>query len=232
LIGIGSTDIYIDIPSLSREELEAYSRSLFEEWEAYVGRNLELTDYSLSLSVEDGSVKALGKICVHLFALYIGIGQYGSFMAGVETIKSQVSEVGDYLGQQAVAPFSNNQISLKVRKRGEALSRLEGICKKVEAGKVSVEEAIEESKAILGSNESVPNFYSELKSSLVGIPEHPSKHQLELEVSTEQTIPIEENNRTKSPKPSKPKQPHVDHFRVVVWRESREENVHFEVLKI
>lgn len=106
MIGIGSADIYIDTPKLSRTELEEYSKILFEQWEAYVDRHLELSDYSLSVSVEDGSVKVLGKIGVGLYALYIGIGQYGSFMSGIQTIKDQVSDVSEYLGQQAVAPFS------------------------------------------------------------------------------------------------------------------------------
>jgi hypothetical protein len=121
LIGIGSADIYIDTPKLSREELEEYSKALFEEWEDYVDSHLELSDYSLSLSVEDGSVKTLGKIGVSLYALYIGLGQYGSFMSGVQTIKSQINDVSEYLGQRAVAPISEQRISHEIRKRGEAL---------------------------------------------------------------------------------------------------------------
>lgn len=98
MIGIGSTDIYIDTPKLSRKDLEEYSRSLFDQWEVYVDGNLELDDYSLSLSVEDGSVKAYGKIAVFsLSALYIGIGQYGSFISGLQTIKRQVNDVSEYV---------------------------------------------------------------------------------------------------------------------------------------
>lgn len=232
MIGIGSVDIYIDTPNLSRDELEEYSRNLFERWESYVDGNLDLADYSLSLSVEDGSVKALGKIGVGLYALYIGIGQYGSFMSGVQTIKSQVNDVSEYLGQQAVEPFKDNRITPKVRKKGEVLSRLEGIFKKVEAGEISVEEAVEKSKAILGNDESVPEFYDELKRSLVEIPEHPSENQLELDLHTEQLIPIEEDPRPKTPKTPMPKQPPIDHYRVIVWRESREERLNVTVSKI
>lgn len=232
MIGIGSADVYIDVPSLSREELEEYSRLLFEQWETYVDGNLELSDYSLSLSVEDGSIKALGKIGVGLYALYIGIGHYGSFMSGVQTIKSQVSDVSEYLGQKAVEPFSDIQISPKVRKRGDALSRLEGIFKKVEAGKISVEEALEESKALFGRDESVPEFYQELENSLIAIPAHPSENQLELDISTEQVAPPEEKPRSKAPKQPRPQQPPIDHYRVIVWRESREERVHVTVSKV
>jgi hypothetical protein len=232
LIGIGSADIYIDIPSLSRNELEEYSKTLFEQWESYVGGNLDLSDYSLTLSVEDGSVKALGRIGVGLYALYIGIGQYGSFMSGVQTIKSQINDVSEYLGQQAVEPFSENQIKPKVRKRGEVLTKLEGVFKKVEAGKISTEEAVEESKAILGNDESVPEFFDELKDALIDIPSHPSENQLELDVHSEQLVPIEDKTRPKSPKTPRPKQPLIDHYRVVVSRESREDRVSVTISRV
>ena len=232
MIGIGSAEIYIDTPSLSREELEKYSRALFERWETYVDGNLVLSDYSLSLSVQDGSVKALGKIGVGLYALYIGIGQYGSFMSGIQTIKGQVSDVNEYLGQQAVEPFADGQIKPRIYKRGEVLSRLEGIFKKVESGNISVDEALEESKYILGDDESVPEFFDKLKESLVEIPEHPSENQLELDVETEQLVPVDRKSKPTTPKTPRPKQPPVDHYRVFVWRESRKERVNVTVSKI
>jgi hypothetical protein len=232
LIGIGSVDIYIDTPKLSREELEDYSTALFEQWEVYVDSHLELSDYSLSLSVEDGSVKALGKIAVAgLSALYIGIGQYGSFMSAVETIKGQVSDASEYLGQRAVAPFAEERISPKIRKRGEALSRLEGIFKKVEAGEITVEEAVEQSKALLGEDENVPDFYSELEESLISIPSHPQEEQLELDIPTDEAVTAGIKSISKTNKPPRPQQPPVDHYRVVVWRNSRDDRVNVKVTK-
>jgi len=232
LIGIGSADIYIDIPSLSREELEEYSRSLFERWESYVDSNLVLSDYSLSLSVEDGSVKALGKIGVGLYALYIGIGQYGSFISGIQTIKGQISDASEYLGQQAAEPFSDCPIKPVVHKRGEVLSRLEGIFKKVESGKTSVDEALEESKYLLGDDNDVPEFFDELKESLTEIPHHPSEDQLELDIEIEQSVPINEKTKPKTPKKPRPKQPPIDHYRIVVWRESRKDQINVSVSKV
>ena len=231
MIGIGSADIYIDTPKLSREELEEYSKALFEEWEIYVDSHLELSDYSLSLSVEDGSVKALGQIGVGLYALYIGIGQYGSFMSAVQTIKAQVSDVSEYLGQRAVVPFSEERINPKIRKRGEALSRLEGIFKKVEAGEITVEDAVEQSKALLGEDENVPDFYSELEESLIEIPSHPQEEQLELDIPTDEIFTAEIKSISKPNKLPRPQQPPVDHYRVVVWRDSRNDRVNVKVTK-
>jgi len=236
LIGIGSADIYIDTPSLSREKLEEYSRSLFSQWEIYVDEHLELSDYSLSLSIEEGSVKALGKIGVTLYALYLGIGNYSSFVSGIQTIQKQVTDISEYLGQQAVLPFSDNQITPKLRKRGEALSKLEGIFKKVEAGKLTVEEAMQASKKLLGDEESFPEFYENLEDSLNEIPPHPSESQLELDVTlahSEAMIVSESIKSSSKPSiPKKPKQPAVDYYRVDVWRESRKKGIHVKVTKV
>ncbi|WP_045626055.1 hypothetical protein [Vibrio parahaemolyticus] len=62
MANIGTVDFYIGVPSLPREDFENYSTQLFDEWESYIGQNLELSDYSLVLEVEEGSIKAKGKI--------------------------------------------------------------------------------------------------------------------------------------------------------------------------
>jgi hypothetical protein len=108
MIDLGTTEFVIDVPSMPRAAFEAYSTQLFDEWEAYVGRKLALPDYALVLHIEEGSVKGRGKIAVILGALYLGIGQYGDFMSGLQTIRGQVSSVGDYLAKEAAEPFSSN----------------------------------------------------------------------------------------------------------------------------
>lgn len=231
MIGIGTTDIYIDTSSLNREELEVYSRELFRQWDVYVDNNLGLSDYSLSLSVEDGSVKALGRIGVALTALYIGIGQYGSFISGLNAIKGQVNEVSNYLSSKAVDPFKDKGVKPKIRKRGEALSRLEGLFRKVESGVLTVEDAIEQSKEFLGDADDVPNFYSELETSLNELPEHPSKDQLKFNFPESEEVIVDVSNQLKKNPPSRsPKSP-KDHYRVVVWRDSREDFVNVTITK-
>ena len=232
MIGIGSTDIYIDTPKLSRKELEEYSRHLFDQWEIYVDSHLELDDYSLSLSVEDGSIKAYARIAViSVSALYLGIGQYGSFMSGVQTIKRQVNDASEYLGQRAVLPFSEERISPKVRKRGEALSSLGGIFKKVEAGEITVEGALEQSRVLFGEDDDSTGFYTSLEDSLRDIPSHPQEEQLELDIPTEEIATIEIKDISKPGRVPRPKQPTTDHYRIIVWRESKDEQVKIEVTK-
>lgn len=232
MIGIGSTDIYIDTPKLTREELEQYSKHLFEQWEGYVDDHLRLDDYALSLSVEDGSLKAYGKIaCISLSALYIGIGQYGSFITGIQTIKQQVDNVSDYLGQRAVLPFAEDQITPKVRKRGEALSRLESIFKKVEAGEMTIEDALEQAKTIFGEGDNSVKFYSDLKGALNDIPAHPKEEQLELDVTIGGVVDSEIKSTPKSNRAPRPLPSPSDHYRVLVWRDSKEDEVKVEVTK-
>jgi hypothetical protein len=94
MIDLGSTDFYFRVPSMPRKEFEAYSSQLFDIWDAHVGRELSLEDYALSLEVEEGSVKGRGTILAGLLALYVGIGQYGSFIRGIQTIRGQVASAG------------------------------------------------------------------------------------------------------------------------------------------
>ncbi|MEH6652417.1 MAG: exodeoxyribonuclease VII small subunit [Motiliproteus sp.] len=132
---------------------------------------------------------------------------------------------------RAVVPFSEERINPRVRKRGEALSRLEGIFRKVEKGEVTIEEAVNESKALLGESEDVPDFYSDLEKSLIGIPSHPSENQLEFDISTEEGFPIQGKPPLKYPKTPRQPQVPVDHFRVVVWRDSRSDRVNVKISK-
>jgi len=91
MIDLGGTDLYIDVPSLPRQEFERYSTNLFDEWESYIGKVLKIPDYALVLEIEEGSIKVNAKIAAYLYAIYIGIGQYGSFMSGTQTIQGQIS---------------------------------------------------------------------------------------------------------------------------------------------
>ncbi|MDE1943419.1 MAG: hypothetical protein KGI47_09780 [Betaproteobacteria bacterium] len=110
MIDIGTTDFYIDVPSMAKNEFEKYSVRLFDEWEEFIKTGLMLPDYRLALEVEEGSVKGVGRIAVALYALYLGIGNYGSFISGLQTIHDQVNAVGDYLANQAVVPFGQQWV--------------------------------------------------------------------------------------------------------------------------
>lgn len=223
MANIGTVDFYIGVPSLPREDFESYSTRLFDEWELYVGQNLELNDYSLVLEVEEGSIKAKGKILATASVLYFGIAQYGSFISELQTINNQVKAIGDYLGERASSPFDLSTAKPKLRKRGESLARLESLFAKVQSGGITVDMAMQEAESIFGAElEEAPEFVNGLKESLEQTPVVPQQMELRLIDSDgdELTIPDQRPQMPRNPQPKR-SPPAVDQFRVEVWRETK-----------
>lgn len=232
---IGSTDFYIGVPSLPREDFEAYSTRLFDQWDQYASNHLYLDDYSLALDLEEGSIKASGRIVVALGVLYIGIGQYGSFISGLNTIHGQVKTVGQYLGEKAGAPFDESSIKPKVRNRGEALSRLKTIFTNVQSGDLSVEEAMIESEVLFGNElDGCPEFKSGLQDSLEQTPVMLQQIPLPLfDVEGNALLPEKRiiQRLPRQPKPKRPEPP-ADQLRVEVWRETKNSKKNFRVTNL
>lgn len=223
MANLGATELYLGIPSLPRNDFEQYSTRLFDEWEGYVNSVLKLPDYSIALEVEEGSIKAVGRVAATLGFLYIGIGQYGSFINGLETIQNQVRDVGDYLADRAGAPFEGSKMKPRVSKRGESLARLQKLFVKVQRGEMTVDKAMKETEAIFGSElEDAPEFASALKDSLEQTPLLPKQIRLPL-VDADGNELIPERKGKREPRPSPPPQPAPipEHYRVELWRESK-----------
>ena len=222
MIDLGATDFFIDVPSMPRHEFEKYSTQLFDEWVAHVDRILELPDYSLSLEIEEGSVKGAGKIAILLSALYFGIGNYGDFISGLQTIREQVNSVGDFLAEQASNPFGSKGRETKIRKRGGALGQIQRLFNKVQLREITVEEAMREAELIIGEEaKDNPEFMRELNNSLKETPRFPE--QLPLLDTTEQDAELhlgEKQKRSRSPR-QMPIAPPSNQFRVEIWRDSK-----------
>ncbi|GAC03742.1 hypothetical protein [Paraglaciecola chathamensis] len=232
---IGSTDFYIGIPSLPREEFELYSTRLFDQWDQYANNHLYLEDYSLALDVEEGSIKASGRIVAALGVLYIGIGQYGSFISGLNTIHGQVKSVSKYLGEKAGAPFVESSIKPKVSNRGESLSRLKNIFTKVQSGDLSVEQAMIESETLFGDElDSCPEFKSGLQDSLEKTPVMLQQMPLALvDVEGNALLPEKRviQRLPRQPKPKRPEPP-ADQLRVEVWRDTKKSKKNVRVTNL
>lgn len=221
MIDLGTTDFYIGVPSMPRHEFEEYSTRLFDEWEVRVEQTLALPDYSLALQVEEGSVNGVGKIAVVLGALYVGIGNYGSFISGLQTIRDQVSSVGDFLVKRAVDPFESSNLEPRVRKRGGSLSHLQRLFVKVQRGEMTAEQALREAETIFGDDAATaPEFMQKLHESFEQTPLFPQQLPLPLD-TLEQELPS--SNKERLPRPSRPKPslPPPQQLRVEVWRESK-----------
>lgn len=231
MIDIGSTNFLINVPSLPPQDFESYSTNLFDEWEKSVERTLILPDYSISLEVEEGSIKGGGKIAVALSALYFGIGNYGSFISGLETIRGQVSYLNNTLFERARSPFGCSNVNAKVSKNEGALSRLHRLFDKVQSGVLTADEAMIEVKTLFGEEgESVPEFIRELQLQFENAPRYPEQLSLideEWEECAEE--PTEGKKRTpRTPRPI----PIPQHYRIEIWRESKKDKKHVRVTNL
>lgn len=234
MIDLGATDFYIDVPSLPRHEFERYSTKLFDEWEAYVEQVLKVPDYSLALEVEEGSIKGGAKIATALCALYIGIGQYGSFISGLQTIQGQISSIGDFLATHATMPFSSGKVKPRIKKHNGSLGELQRLFFKIQQGKITAEQAMLEAEVMFGDEaKSEPDFMDEMKNSFENTPL--LAKQLNLPLNTfEQDVFLQINNKKRQPRSPRPRPepPIGQQFRVEVWRDSKKEKRKVRVMQL
>lgn len=223
MLDLGTTDFYIAVPSLPRLEFEKYSTRLFDEWAEYVGKTLTLSDYSLVLEVEEGSVKGVGKVGAALITIYFAVGQYGSFISGFDTIRGQVSTIGDFLAERAVSPFGSKGIAPKIRKHGGTLARIQRLFLKVQRGEMTSVQAMFEVEALLGDEAATsPEFMRKLEESLEQAPRYHQQQLLPLDKPFMEDLgPSSEKGKLPRLSPNKPPAAPPPHFRVEVWRESK-----------
>lgn len=224
MLDLGSTDFNLAVPSVDAALLKSLSTALFDDWEAYVHRSLVLPDYSLFLQVEEGSIKGWGKVGAAAAALYVGIGNYGDFMSGLETISQQLSSTRTYLAEQARNRFSCAEPQAVVRKRGGIPAALQRLFVRVQSGELTAAEASNQAQALLGDEATdAPGLIDALTNALHRCPRHHQQMPLELDEPAEippiQGVGIKQ--QPKAPKRRPPELPPPLHYRVEVWRESK-----------
>lgn len=234
MIDLGATDFYIDVPSLPRHEFERYSTKLFDKWEAYVEQVLKIPDYALALEVEEGSIKGGAKIAAALYALYIGIGQYGSFISGLQTIQGQISSVSDFLAIHAASPFSSSNINPKVKKHTGSLGELQRLFYKVQQGKITPEQAMLKAEFMFGDEaRSAPGFMDEMRSSLENTPLLATQLKFPFYTfGSEALVPAINNKRQPATPRPKPEPPIGQQLRVEVWRDSKKDKRNVRVIEL
>ena len=222
MIDIGNTEFLIAVRSLAKDDFEIYSSQLFDTWDEYIEKSLKVPDYSISLEIEEGSIKGKGKIAVTVGALYIGIGGYGDFISGLKTIRGQVSYLSNKLVESAASPFEESNVRTTYRNSGSALSQLHRLFQKVQNGELTADQARIEAEHILGNDaNSSPEFMQKLNEALESAPKYPKQESLfeeaENEFSDNNEINKKKPSRAPSPKPDIP----INQFRVEIWRESK-----------
>src|SRR5699024_1466238 len=106
MVDVLTSSFYIKAPAFDRETFERYSTELFDKWDRQIGESLRLTNYSLTLVIEEGSINGKGKVAAGLAALYFGIAQYGGFVTGLETIYAQSTYITNALFSEAKTTFN------------------------------------------------------------------------------------------------------------------------------
>lgn len=233
MIDIGNTEFLIAVRSLAKDDFEIYSSRLFDTWDESIEKSLRVPDYSISLEIEEGSIKGKGKIAIAIGALYLGIGHYGSFISGLQTIRGQVSYVNNKLVENAVSPFGEN-VQTTYRNSGCALSHLQKLFQKVQKGELTADQAMIEAERILGDEaNSSPEFMQKLNEALKSAPMYPKQESLFEMAENEFNGDNDESNkkkpsRTPTPKPDIP----INQFRVEIWRESKRDKKNVRVSKL
>jgi len=221
MLDLSSTIFYIETAGLPRRRLERYSTNLFEKWDSYVTSIVGVPDYSIALEVEEGSIKGKGKIAVALGALYFGIGNYESFISGLQIIRDQVVSASNFLADQANSPFD---AEITVKRKGGIASQLRRLFSRVQSGQLSVEEAMIEAEKLIGEDtKDSPEFMAALRESLQTAPRHHQQTELGLGIPEFAESHPEQSEHDPKPQAPRPPLPPIPHFRVEVWRESRRE---------
>jgi hypothetical protein len=202
MLDLSSTDFNFAITSVDSATLETLSNSLFDEWEIYVEQALTLPDYSLFLQVEEGSIIGRGKIMTGAKALIIGVS---------------------FLGEQAQSVFGCPKSDANVIKRGGVPAALNRLFARVEKGELTPDEATILARSVLGGEEEeLPGFFDALAKAFHDCPSRPEQEKLPFSDLDEEleVLKPEERKGPSKPRRQPPEVPSL-HYRVEIWRESK-----------
>lgn len=176
MLDVVTTSFYIKAPMFEKEAFERYSTELFDEWDRYVERHLGLDEYAVTLVVEEGSIKGAARIGAALGALYLAIGNYGSFISGVQIIREQAGHVTNALFDEAKNRFGCKSTRGNSKQSSGEIYYLKNLFERVQRGQVTPDQAVSEVQDRWGHEASnSPDFLQDLAQSLAGAPRHPEQ---------------------------------------------------------
>lgn len=230
MIDLSETEFYIKVENLSLIDFEEYSTTLFDDWDSYIEANLIIPDYSISLAIEEGSIKGWGRVAATLGAIYLGVGNYGSFISGISIIEKQIETVSKALPKKAVEPLRDHE-AVNSKRRTGALSKLQRLFNKVQSGEITADEAMVEAEQLMGAeSSSSPEFMSKLDQSLKTAPKFPQQIPIVYEGVVDDFKKIGSTQASRKRSPAQPEFPD-QHYRVEIWRESRKEKKKVKVTR-
>ena len=232
MLDIVTTTFYIKAPEFKRQDFELYSTELFDKWDAYVEVTLNLPDYSLNLVVEEGSIKGRAAVAATAAALYFGIGNYGDFISGLQTIRDQANYVSEALFDQAKRSFGCGAARGNSKRSGGEIIYLEKLFERVQRGLTTPDEAIREVQSRWGEEASSAKLVEDLAKSLRDAPPYPEQLAL-LDDSWDACQDIEHLRRDPNPRtPRSPDAPMPQHYRIEIYRPSKGEKKKIKLTKV
>jgi hypothetical protein len=223
MIDLGATEFNLAIPSIARTELEAAAIRLFDKWDKGASIALSLDDYSISLVVEEGSIKGRGAIMATAAVLYLGIGNYGDFIQGLKTINEQLIGVRDYLAEEAPKFFDCPPNLVTTKKQTGVTEKLNSLFLRVQRGDLSPDQATARAAQLFteGTVEE-SNILREIERALANCRLNPKQTTFPYD---DFSIAPEPQGVPQSPTRTREKQTPIDiisnQLRVEVWRESK-----------
>lgn len=176
MLDVVTTSFYIKAPIFQKEAFERYSTELFDEWDRYVEKHLGLQDYAVTLVVEEGSIKGSARIGAAIGALYLAIGNYGSFISGVQIIREQAGHITNALFDEAKHKFGCKSTRGNSKQSGGEIYYLKNLFERVQRGLLTPDQAVAEVQDRWGHETSnSPEFLQELAQSLARAPRHPEQ---------------------------------------------------------
>lgn len=233
MLDLVTTSFYIKSPTFDRAAFEYHSSELFDEWEAQVEAHLLLPDYALTLVLEEGSIKGLGKIGAYAAAFYFGIGNYGDFMSGLGTVRDQAVYVSNILFAQTKSVFSCRSERGNTKRTDGEIIYLQRLFERVQAGSLTPGQAIEDVRQRWGEEAaSSPAFMQDLAANLEAAPRFPEQLTLADE-SWPDCLDLEPLGKDPGPKAPRPPDPPIpQHYRIEIWRPSKGEKKKLKLTKV
>ena len=221
MVELSTTEFRLDVPSMQREEVRAYSIGLFDEWEQRLGAEFAVKECSLRLEVEDGPVVGLAVVAATVEALHAGIETYPSFVEGLTAIQGRLRLEADRLALSALKPFASLMLMPRIARRSGALGQLQHLLQRAKRRELEVEEAMVEAQWILGREESaVSEFMRAFADGLSHMRRHPDRISL-LTVTDEGVAGRDaRDNAARAAAPDGTTSPPMQ-LKVEVWRDSR-----------
>jgi len=234
MIKLGTAAFNLQVAGLSTEELEEYSSKLFDLWEAQVESELAIiSDYSLRLEVEEGSLKGRGKIFAGVALVYAGICGYGSFAQGLQTLNSHVRSAVSCLNDKSIESFSADVPKHTFKTGTGRLGKLEGLFEKVRKGEITPEIAAARAERMFRDEaEECPEFIASFLNALHNQQEVPQQLDLLSDFPQGKPAIIAREPRATISSSKTPTGPPPERYKVEVWRESKRKRRFLKIKKI